>query len=156
MCWFTFQELIPFPNQMCLRCSAHLCGLRERSRFLPFFHVGAESTIVSCVASLWNISLRSCSKLEQFVCCVAANNLHRSHLHDEQSREAKQQCLDGSKKFHDEGRVLEMFCRRARAWVRSWSMLQRKPEAEHLERRNDAVAKRSKEWKYKKVVSARG
>ena len=49
-----------------------------------------------------------------------------------------------------------MFCGGARAWVRSWSMLQRKPEAEHLERRNDGVAKRSNEWKYKMVVSARG
>ena len=58
MCWFTFQELIVFPlfsgetwshdafpgNEMCLRCSAHLCELREKSRFLPFFHVGAEFT----------------------------------------------------------------------------------------------------------------
>ena len=106
---------------------------------------------MSCVAPLQNIQLKTCSELKQFVCCVAANNLHRSYIHDEQSREAKQQRGGGSKKFHGEGRVLEMFCRRARAWVRSWSMLQRKPEAEHLERRNDGVAKRSNEWKYKMV-----
>ena len=57
---------------------------------------------MSCVASLQNIQLKTCSKLKQFVCCVAANNLHRSYIHDEQSREAKQQCLDEGPEISEE------------------------------------------------------